>query len=94
MTQNLSPARAMGDARDVKRDVVIKLLVTAAERAALQAAADKESVTLSEFIRSRLLKTTTTVEVPPVVPNRAAAAERSEIERRAASKRLAPKGGK
>jgi hypothetical protein len=53
----------MSDDPDVKRDVVIKLLVTQTEREAMQTAADAEGVTLSEWIRRRCIKTTTTVEV-------------------------------
>lgn len=65
MAQNLSLAHTMGDDPDVKRDVVIKLLVTQTERDAMQAAADEDGITLSEWIRRRCIKTTTTIEVTP-----------------------------
>lgn len=58
MSQNLSLVRTMGDDPHVKRNVVIKLLVTQPERDAMQAAANKEKVTLSEWIRSRCITTT------------------------------------
>lgn len=64
----MDPMLSMGDDPDVKRDVVIRLLVNQAERDAMQAAADAEELTLSEWIRRRCIKTTTTVtvEVAPV----------------------------
>jgi len=47
------------------RDGVIRLRVSKAERDALQDAADAEGVTLSQFIRRRLFRTVTTIEVLP-----------------------------
>lgn len=52
---------SVGD--DVKRDVVVRLLVTQVERDAMQAAADAGELTLSEWIRRRCIRTTTTVVV-------------------------------
>ena len=60
---------AMGDDPDVKRDVVIRLLVNQAERDAIQKAADEDGVSLSEWIRSRCIKTTTTVTVEIAAPD-------------------------
>jgi DNA-binding MarR family transcriptional regulator len=87
MRQNLSLALALSDDHDVKRDVVIKLLVTQAERDVLQAAADAEHVTLSEFIRSRILKSTTTVEAVK-------AKVREEFIRRGTDPKAPKKGGR
>lgn len=63
--QELATARQVGDDRDVARDVVVKLLVTEAEREAMQAAADRAGLKLSEWIRQRCFETT--VLVPPAV---------------------------
>lgn len=46
----------------VNRDVLVRLLVTKVERDAMQAAADKAGMKLSEWIRRRCLKTTTTIK--------------------------------
>lgn len=62
---HLSLAHPMGDDSEVKRDVLIKLLVTQAERDAMQKAAEREELTLSAWIRSRCISTTTTIETKP-----------------------------
>jgi uncharacterized protein (DUF1778 family) len=59
----MDPIISMSDDSDVKRDVVVRLLVTQAERDAMQAAADKDGQTLSEWIRRRCIRTSTTVAV-------------------------------
>ena len=50
----------------MKRNVVVRLCVSKAERDTLQTAADAENVTLSQFLRSRMFTTVTTVEVLPM----------------------------
>lgn len=61
-SQNLSLTRESGDDHDVNRDVLVRLLVTQAEKDAMQAAADREGITLSEWVRQCCFITTTTVQ--------------------------------
>jgi hypothetical protein len=99
MDQNLSPDMTVGDDPEVKRDVLIRLLVTQAERDMMQAAADEDGLTLSEWIRRRCIKTTTTIEVKADVSRQAdplhgmSAAEKKRMLE-FLGRKSTPKGGK
>lgn len=53
-----------------KRDVVVRICVARAERAAMQGAADEQGVTLSAWIRARCVETVTTFKVAPPASDR------------------------
>lgn len=62
--QNLSPARSPRDDLDMNRDVVVRLMLTKAERVAWQQAANAAGLKLSEWIRRRV-QGETKIEAPP-----------------------------
>jgi biotin carboxylase len=68
-SQNLATARETGDDHLVNRNVLIRLLVTEAEKRAIQESADREGLTLSEWVRQRCFITTTTVQIKDVDPS-------------------------
>lgn len=86
VSRRLSSAVEMSDHLDVNRDVLVRLLVTKAERDAMQDAAEKAGLTLSEWIRRQCIKTTTTVDAIDAQIGKAV-----NLERKLAAKN---KGGK